>query len=64
MDLLDLLFKLSISGIVVGLSLITIGILLSYYDITGVVSIVGCFTVVINALLFAIAFLIEYWGYY
>ena len=63
MDILDLLYKLSVTGILLGLSLWLLGLLLNYFDITGMLSVVACFIVVISALLFVILFLIEYWRY-
>lgn len=61
MGILDLLFKLSITSIVAGLSLIAIGVLLNYFDITGVVTIIGLLVNVIGLVLFAIVFAIIIW---
>lgn len=64
MDILDLLFKLSITSIVAGLSLMAIGVLLNYFDITGVVTIIGVLVNVIGLVLFAIVFAIIIWKEY
>ena len=58
MDVLDLSFKLSITSIVAGLSLMAIGVLLNYFDITGVITIIGLVVNVIGLVLFAIVFLL------
>lgn len=58
MDILDLLFKLSVTCIVVGLALMAIGVMLNYFDITGLVTIVGLCVNVIGLVLFAIYFAI------
>jgi hypothetical protein len=57
-----LLFKLSISIILLGLGLIAIGAMLDYYDITGIIAILGCCAAIIGLVLFAIDFVIFLWG--
>lgn len=64
MDILDLLFKLSITSIVAGLVLIAIGVMLNYFDITGAVTILGLSVNVIGLVLFAIVFAIIIWREY
>lgn len=64
MDILDLLFELSITCIVAGLALMAIGVMLNYFDITGVVTIVGLTVNVIGLVLFAIDFIIILWKEY
>lgn len=64
MDILDLLFELSITCIVAGLALMAIGVMLNYFDITGVVTIVGLTVNVIGLVLFAIDFIINLWKEY
>lgn len=56
-----LLYKLSISAIILGLCLITIGAMLDYYDITGIVVILGCCVATIGLVLFTIGFVIYLW---
>lgn len=58
---MDLLFKLSISAILLGLGLITMGVMLDYFDITGIVVILGCCVATIGLVLFAIGFVIFLW---
>lgn len=64
MYILDLLFKLTFTIIVVGLALTLLGVLLSYFNITDVVTIVGLFDIVIGLVLFAIGFVIILWKEY
>lgn len=64
MDILDLLFELSITCIVAGLALMAIGVMLNYFDITSVVTIVGLTVNVIGLVLFAIVFVIILWKEY
>lgn len=60
MDIIDLLFKLSITCIVVGLALMAIANLLNCFGITGVLTIGLCVNV-IGLVLFAIVFVIILW---
>ena len=59
---MDLLFKLSISAILLALCLMVIGAMLAYFDITGIVVILGCCVATISLVLFAIDFVIFLWG--
>ena len=58
---MDLLFKLSISAILLGLGLICMGVMLDYFDITGIVVILGCCVATLGLVLFAICFVIFLW---
>lgn len=58
---MDLLFKLSISAILLGLGLIAMGAILDYFNITGIAVILGCCVATIGLVLFAIDFVIFLW---
>lgn len=58
---MDLLFKLSISAMLLGLCLIVIGAMLDYFDITGIVVILGCRVATIGSVLFVIDSVIYLW---
>lgn len=64
MAILDLLFKLTFTIIVVGIALTALGVLLSYFNITDVVTIVGLSVIVIGLVLFTIGFVIFLWKEY
>lgn len=60
-DSMYLLFKLSISVILLGIILIITGLMLAYFDITDIIAILGYCVAAIGLLLFAIYFVIFLW---
>nr|DAX30676.1 MAG TPA: hypothetical protein [Bacteriophage sp.] len=58
---MGLLFKSSVTAILLGLGLIAMGVMLDYFDITGIVVILGCCVSTIDLVLLAICFVIFLW---